>query len=207
MALSGTHPIGPVGDEEGVLYLINMVALDSANLSDLGGSSGRLDGLRLDGLCRYLLLHPDEDGLGVGVEGVRSSLQAQLTNPSGEDAGFLLAIRDEPGEWAHWNAYSDWLQERDRPAAGLHLLERALSSARPTEGCQNRDPARDLLRVTPFLAQATKHEGRWPDGDVLWFTPHDIYETWIFFDDRWAAAQATLAEGMVLFNSRWDVLG
>ncbi len=206
VVLPDTHPIGPAGDEEGVLYLINLVALDSSNLSDLGGSSGRLDGLRLDGLCRYLLLHSVEDGLGVGVEGVRGSLQALLTDPSGEDAGFLLALRDEPSERAHWNAYSDWLSERDRPVAGLHLLQQALRGAGPTEGSKNRDPARDLLQVSNHLAQASKHEGRWPDGEFLWFTPHDTYETWIFFDDRWAAAQPTLAEGLVRFDSRWYVL-
>jgi uncharacterized protein (TIGR02996 family) len=206
LALPGTHPIGPTGDEEGILYLIGLVAFDSCNLTDLGGSSGRLDGLRLDGLCRFLLLHPDEDGLGAGVETARDALQVLLANPVGEDAGFLLALRDEPGEWAHWNAYSDWLHERDRPVAGLHLLEHALREAEATQGRKNRDPARDLIRVTYHLAQATKHEGRWPDGDFLWFTPHDTYETHIYFDDRWAMAHPSLAEGMVCFNSRWDVL-
>ena len=40
----------------------------------------------------------------------------------------------------------------------------------------------------------------------IWFSPRDTYETWIFFDDRWVAAHPTLAEGMVRFDSRWDVL-
>jgi uncharacterized protein (TIGR02996 family) len=122
-----------------------------------------------------LLLHPEEDGLGVGIEGVRGALQ-EVPAEAGEDAGFLRALRDEPAEQAHWNAYSDWLHERGLAPAGLHLLERALRRAGPTQGRKNRDPARDLLRVTPHLAQAAKHEGRWPDDDFLWFTPHDTYE-------------------------------
>src|SRR5262249_47281295 len=180
------------GDGEGRLYPVRLVASDSGNLSDLGDTLTRLDGVRLDGLCRYLLMAPDEEGLDVGLEMVRGALQELLAKPTGKDAGFLKAIRDAPADPLHWGAYSDWLHERDQPPAGLHLLDRALCRAAASGGRKNRDPKRDLTRVTPHLAQAAKHEGRWPDEDFLWFAPHDTFETWLFFDDRSAAAQPAL---------------
>jgi uncharacterized protein (TIGR02996 family) len=204
--LADTWALKHAGDGEGVLSPIALVALDSCNLSDLGVETFRIEGLRLDGLCRFLLQHPEEDGLGVDLEGTRGSLLELLAKPAGEDAGFLAAIRDEPAEPVHWGAYSDWLLERGRPPAGLHLLERALRHAEASQGRGNRDPSRDLTRVTPHLAQACKHEGKWPDKEFLWFTPSDTFETWIFFDDRWAAAHPTLAQGLVRFATRWDVL-
>jgi uncharacterized protein (TIGR02996 family) len=204
-ALPATHAFGPKGDGEGRLYPICLAAFDSSNLTDLGDSLPRLDGVRLDGLCRFLLLHPEED-FGAGLQELRGALHKLLAKPRGKDAGFLKAIREEPAERSHWNAYSDWLLERDEPAAGLHLLERALRQTEPSNGRTNRDPGRDLIRVTPHLAQAAKYEGAWPDQPFLWFTPHETYETWIFFDDRWAAARRALAEGLVRFSTRWDVL-
>jgi uncharacterized protein (TIGR02996 family) len=204
--LRNTWALRLSGDGEGALYSINFVALDSGNLSDLGDTMFRIEGLRLDGLCRFLLRHSKEDGLGVGLEGLRTGLVELLAEPAREDAGFLAAIRDDPTDPVLWGVYSDWLVERGRPTAGLDLLERALRRVGPTQGRKNRDPSRDLTRVTPHLAQASKHEGSWPDQEFLWFSPHDSFETWIFFDDRWAAAHPTLANGLVRFDTRWDVL-
>src|SRR6516225_7022271 len=93
----------------------------------------------------------------------------------------------------HWAVYSDLLQERGRPIAGLYLLEAALR-------------AEKFAGVTPHMAQACKHEGRWPETPFLWFAPHDSYTQWVYFDDHWAAANPTLAAGILQFAARWDVL-
>lgn len=195
------------GDGEGRLYGITLAAFDSGNLTDLSSQLLRLDGVRLDGLCRYLLTGPEEeDGLGADFQGLRESLVEVLGKPGRGEVGFFKALREEPGDRVHWGAYSDWLQDHGRPIAGLHLLERALRHAAPDRGRNNRDPKRDLHHVTPHLAQAAKHEGSWPEQPFMWFTPHHTWETWIFFDDRWAAAQPALAAGLVRFATRWDVL-
>jgi uncharacterized protein (TIGR02996 family) len=202
--LPDTHPEG-AGDGEGALYAVCLAAFDSGNLSDLGSTLPRIEGVRVEGLCRYLLLS-GRRSLSGDLEIMRAALRKLFTRPKGEDAGFLKAIRETPAEAANWNAYSDWLLERDRPAAGLHLLERALGRAEPSKCRKNRDPARDLVRVTPHMAQAAKHEGSWPEESFMWFTPHDTFETWVVFDDCWAAAHKSLAEGLVRFSTRWDVL-
>jgi hypothetical protein len=102
--------------------------------------------------------------------------------------------------------YSDWLQERGRPPAGLSLLEAALRAEKFAEARKNRDPSLDRVKVTPHMAQACKHEGRWPDEPFLWFAPSDSYTQWVYFDDRWAPANPTLAAGILRFAARWDVL-
>jgi uncharacterized protein (TIGR02996 family) len=203
--LPDTRPPAHPGDGEGTLYAFNLLAEDSGNLTDLCGGS-RVEGVRVPDLCRYVLTHPDEGALDYGLRSIRDTLQEMLAAPTGEDAGFLAAIRDNPGEQIHWTVYSDWLYERDRPPAGLYLLEAALRAEKFVGGRKNRDPLLDRVKVTPHMAQACKHEGRWPDARVLWFTPSDSYTQWIYFDDRWAAANPTLAAGISQFAARWDVL-
>jgi uncharacterized protein (TIGR02996 family) len=201
-----TSPMKYAGDGEGTLYAFSLFAADSSNLSDLSASS-RIDGLRVPDICRHVLTHPDEDYLDFGLRNIRHTLQELLTNPTGEDAGFLAALRDNPGDRTNWAVYSDWLQERGRPPAGLYLLETALRrDALPGDARKNRDPALDLVKVTPHMAQACKHVGRWPEGGFLWFTPSDTYIQWIYFDDCWTAANPTLAAGVLQFAARWDVL-
>ena len=106
----------------------------------------------------------------------------------------------------HWAVYSDLLQERGRPIAGLYLLEAALRAEKFAGARKNRDPSLDRVKVTPHMAQACKHEGRWPETPFLWFAPHDSYTQWVYFDDHWAAANPTLAAGILQFAARWDVL-
>src|SRR5262249_15779674 len=140
----------------------------------------RLAGLRLSDLARYLLLHPDPDDLVYPLNSVRDGLLEVLAKPEGEDAGFLVAIRDHPDDRTSWGAYSDWLQDRDRPAAGLHLLDRALRSEEGPGG-KSRKPGLDLVKVTPHMAQACKHEGRYPDGPGDELTVDDWFDQYVFF--------------------------
>lgn len=194
------HP----GDREGTLYAVDLFVDCKYNLTDLDGGM-RVDGARVEDLCRYVLTHPDADRLiGYGLRSLHRTLREMLEAPSGEDAGFLTAIRDHPGEPVHWAVYSDWLQERGLPPAGIYLLEAALRAAklnRPRDGC---DPALDLVKVTSHLAQASKHEAKEKASEQH---PHrDVFTQWIFFDDRWAAAHPILAEGLLRYAARWDVL-
>ena len=157
-------------------------------------------------LARYLLLHPDEDGLGYGLAEAREALCDLLKEPVGEDAGFLVAIREQPAELTHWGEYSDWLQDRGLPPAGLYLLDRAAGGQVIFRRSKNRNPELDCIKVSAHAAQVSKHRGRWPDEPFLWFSPNDNFVQFIFFDDRWAAAHPALAAGILTFASRWDVL-
>ncbi|MBY0458800.1 MAG: TIGR02996 domain-containing protein [Gemmataceae bacterium] len=203
-----TDLLEPRGAGEGVLYAF-YEAPGSDNLRDKNecDTPYRVEGVRVPDLARHLLCLTDTEELYFVLAEVREGLVKLLAQPAGEDAGFLAAIRDQPTEGTHWDAYSDWLQERDLPASGLHLLERALRSEKYSLARNGRKPAFDRVKVTPHMAQACKHEGRWygkPVTDEI--THHDTFGQFIFFDDKWAAAHPTLARSILTFASRWDVL-
>jgi uncharacterized protein (TIGR02996 family) len=146
------------------------------------------------------------DDLDFGLRELRDNLRALLRKRKGAETGFRTAIRKNPGDSTNWAAYSDWLVEHDLPPAGLHLLDQALRAKEFGDARDNRKPKLDCVKVTEHAAQASKHEGRWPDEPFMWFTPNDTFAQFIFFDDRWAAAHPTLATGILTFASRWDVL-
>jgi uncharacterized protein (TIGR02996 family) len=193
------------GDGEGTLYAVSMLTDCKYNLEDLDGG-WRIEGARVPDLCRYVLTYPNEADQDYGLRAIRGGLQNLLVAPGGEDAGFLSEIRDNPGETVHWLVYSDWLQERGQPPAGLYLLEAALRAAPFASARETRDPALDRIKVFPHLAQAYKHEERWTGSSFRGPVPCDSFTQWIYFDDRWVAAHPTLASGILRFASRWDVL-
>lgn len=202
-----TEAVEPRGRGEGVLYVFHE-EVQASNLSDKNGGDrcARVEGVRLPDLARHLLTTADEEDQEYALRELRDLVRGVLASPAGDDAGFLLAIRDDPAEATHWDAYSDWLQERDLPPAGLHLLDRALRQDCGYQGA-NRNHAFDRVKVTSHMAQLCRHENRWgrqPMTDEV--TRHDIFEQFILFDDRWAAAHPTLAAGVLTFAVRWDVL-
>jgi uncharacterized protein (TIGR02996 family) len=187
-------PVDEPGGDEGALYSVDLFTEGKYNLDDLDGGQ-RILGLRLPDLARYLLQQPVT--IGYGLRSLRLALEALLAAPTGPEAGFKTAIRDNPADPVNWAVFSDWLMDHGKQPAGLHLLEVALRTANVVDP-EHRKPERDLLKVTPHLAQACKHEAAFED--------RDIYSQWIFFDDRWVAAHPGLAAGLVDFAARWDVL-
>jgi uncharacterized protein (TIGR02996 family) len=193
-----SFPCLPAGDGEGTLY---PVCLDAEHWGETRFTSrvdrvARVDGLRVADLCRYLLMRPPEAVPIHGLENVRRALSQLVLHPTGDDAGFLAAICDDPADRATWNAYTDWLIDRDQPPAGLHLLERALRLARPTTG-RAIHPEQDRVAVHEHLVQARKYDEDWAGPQI---------EEWIYFDDRWIAAHPLLAVHLFRFAARWDVL-
>ncbi len=201
------EPVGrmtdlPEGSEPGTTYAGTFGFYDKCNLSDLGEAGGwRMRGVRPSDLVRYLIEFSKAVELDGALPEVQQGAVAALAGAAeGEDAGFRAAIRDEPGEPAHWNAYADWAQDRGLPPPGLTLLRDALLLADPYVSSlkDSRDPDKDLVCVTPHVAQACKHVARWGNSD--------LYHQWFFFDDRWAAAFPHVANGIFRFGGRWDVL-
>jgi uncharacterized protein (TIGR02996 family) len=190
---------------EGAVYAVRLFTDCRSTLEDLDGGV-QVQGIRVPDRCRYLLTHSDEEDLDYGLQFIRGPLQDLLAAPVGEDAGFLAEIRDNPGEEVHWNVYSDWLEERGQPPAGLYLLEVALRAEKFAGALENRSPALDRVKVTPHMAQACKHEGRWAHDSFRGPSPRESDTQWIFFDDRWLSAHPTLATGILQVAAHWDVL-
>jgi len=172
---------------------------------------------------------PDEEG-GDPLWLPRTLLTVEPEGAAPAEVAFLREIRERPDNDAVWGVYSDWLQERGQPPAGLHLLRRTLTWAgrwygagsvgRPDladEGltalagwAQPRvvtleasgPPSRSLVHVGEHVAQLCLHYDHWQ-------TPRrelDLYHEWVYFDDLWASAHPDLANAILRHVRRWDVL-
>jgi UV DNA damage repair endonuclease len=62
----------------------------------------------------------------------------------------------------------------------------------------DHDPSKSLISTTDHLLQLCLHTG-------ICFG-RDVHHQWIFFDDLWAGANPDLADGILRYAQRWDVL-
>jgi uncharacterized protein (TIGR02996 family) len=227
------EPVGgtkPQGDGEGATYWACECFEDSCNLLDMGPASV-VKGVRIADLARYLMREVPEDAWSGYWQLLRTQLLAEGVTADPLEDRFREVLLDDPDDRATWAAYSDWLQEQGRPPAGLAVLEQGLRSlARLPQDLPNEaweavrsgsvrearrkldailrmhkrqrpsthDPAKSCVHVSEHVAQLCWHVARWDRRDV--------YQQWIFFDDRWAAAQPALANSILRYTRCWDVL-
>jgi uncharacterized protein (TIGR02996 family) len=225
-----TRELASADLSEGTTYGVFLAFYDSGNLDDLEGAI-RIDGVRVPDLARYFAgVHPGK-GWPRELLLLRSQLFATPEAAIRSQKGFLDALMERPSEDAGWKIYSDWLEEHGQRQPGLVLLERALtgtsqlpfmaltnegswpqlgrgtlaSARQKLEGIikklhsvGNHDPSKSLIHVGEHLAQLCLHTNRWGITD--------LFHQWIFFDDLWASANPVLANAILRFASRWDVL-
>jgi uncharacterized protein (TIGR02996 family) len=127
------RPREPVNDEkprgkgEGAVYWTREAFEDSCNLSDPMAAGLRLKGVRIPDLARYLAQHKPGNWSDYWLL-LRTRLFATGATSDPLEERFREALLDDPDDETTWAAYSDWLQERGHPPAGLSVLERALRS-------------------------------------------------------------------------------
>jgi uncharacterized protein (TIGR02996 family) len=222
----------PTGQGEGDLYWACEAFQDSSNFENMGPAT-RIKGVHVADLARYLARNEPSDMWSDYWLLLRTQLFAEGATSEPLEASFREALLDDPDDEATWAAYSDWLQERDLPPAGLIILERALHGVAhypladlDGTGCWNvvrtgtvrqaraaleaafqaytphrhrsHDPAKSCIHVEEHLAQLCVHVARWDRTD--------LYQQWIFFDDRWGAAHPDLANSILRFTRCWDML-
>jgi uncharacterized protein (TIGR02996 family) len=227
-----TNPEPLTGKGEGTIYWTCEAWQDSCNLLDMGPAV-RLEGVRVPDLARYLARHkPSEMWSGYWLL-LRTQLLADGATTVPLEKHFRETLLDDPDDDATWAAYSDWLQERGLPPAGLLVLERALRAlaryplaALPDSAWEvvrqgtvrearaaleaafaahrpgrtpDHDPSKSLIHVEEHLAQLCVHVAHWEYHG-------DLYQQWIFFDDRWAAAHPDLASSILRYDRCWDML-
>jgi hypothetical protein len=188
-----TTELQPAGEGQGATFAVFLAAYASGNLDDLEGGY-RFDGIRLPELLRHLVSAPEAVGWPRELSDLRKNRFGQARPAHGAEPAFLKALDEDAGNVAMWGIFSDWLQERDEPPAGLYLLRRALTQAVPAVSVRRRDPARDLVFVGEHVAQACLHTG---DNE---------FHQWIFFDDLWVRAYPAMADALLRYARRWDVL-
>jgi len=119
-----------------------------------------------------------------------------------QERAFIALLLSSPGDRGPWDVYSDWLQERGDPPSGLYLLKQLLTAFPRHHFPPHRRGSGSAVHVGEHIAQLLLHE-----VDV--YHPQDardIYRQWIFFDDRWASAHPHLANSLLRYATRWDVL-
>ena len=77
---------------------------------------------------------------------------------------------------------------------GLHALAYALDTL--------AGESRSLVHVEDHVAQLSLHVNIWK----LPRTERHVYHQWILFDDLWASVHPDLANAILRFVRRWDVL-
>jgi uncharacterized protein (TIGR02996 family) len=205
-----TNEFASRGPWHGSTYLVFLWYEDGANLDDLSGAY-RLDGVRVPDLAKYLARFRPEKDLDWPYQ-LRTFHEPLLANLRGADKrenAFVRAIRQQPEDETNWNVFGDWLEERGDRRAELFLLQRALAriGKQPPHvhsfgSGKKTVKSKSMPRVEEHLAQLCLHEATWQ----RYKAPVDLYHHWIFFDDLWASAHVDLANAILCYASRWDVL-
>lgn len=215
--------LGPRGDGSGRTYVCILASYDSMGLTDLDGARV-IEGARVPELARWLVNHPPPwTEAPLELRALRAELLQPPREVSSAEQELLSAIARAPEHESSWLVYSDWLKDHDSKDAGITILERALRectkydvvgfardldrAAQPTtlplppetlarlKSGYLRDPTdvQALVSVADHVAQLSI-----PNGG--------LQAEWIFFDDLWATAHPDLANAILRFASRWDVL-
>jgi uncharacterized protein (TIGR02996 family) len=176
------------------LYIIDMDPGSCGEIDDRCPAE-KLPGRRLPELVPWLLGLTTEEVEAIScppLSRLHEQLRPLLEQGEGLEASFRQSLAEDPTDTATWSAYSDWLMENDLPQAELHLLEQA---ARIEAAEDEHQPDSILLQVTPHsLALMLPQQG---DNE---------YDQWFFFDDVWASGNVQLANALIDYGARWNVL-
>jgi uncharacterized protein (TIGR02996 family) len=226
----------PAGRGEGTTYLAFLAWYDSGNLGNLQGPWAirgvRVPDLARH-LATTVPApgHRSEGGWPFELKLLRSQLLDVTAKAPREEKALLRAIRAQPDEAASWQVHADWLEEHGQ--GRNTILERAFrASGRYSVGyiCNSldtsrfigeslaearkqlaelmeefgdrkkNDPRKTLLQADDHVAQLCLHAGRWSWSET------DQYHRWVLFDDLWASGQPALANAILRYAQRWDVL-
>jgi uncharacterized protein (TIGR02996 family) len=179
---------------EGELYLTELFWADSTDLEGLSGAA-RVRGMRLPDFVPWLLGLTSKEAEDTDVDMayfLHGPLADLLGEGEGLEASFRRALREQPGDIVTWNAYSDWLAEQGLPRAELRLLGLAIEKV--AEGRETKVPP--LIQVGPHHVAASICRGG----------SDSPYDQWLLFDDVWASGNEGLAQSILAYAWRYDVL-
>jgi hypothetical protein len=215
-----TIELGPAGDGPGATYGVFLVRESKYPMDDLE-PAWRMEGVRLPELARHLLAAP-QDAVFPGDHRLLPALAfAGISLPEPMDEAFLSAVRAQPSDAASWAAWNDWRAERGEEPPGIGLLRDAFARMARLPGSL-QDQLFRQWSPQALLEMETKHCGqlRKSPKSLLHGEEHLIqmcldgshnevrpyFGQWILFDDLWASAHPELADALLTWSARWDVL-
>lgn len=226
-ATEPTIDLQPGGTGAGTTYFVPLERNSKYPLDDVAPAY-RINGIRLpelaQHLCPFRLTSNDAYGAPRRLQQLPALLlgDVKLVNPT--EATFLKAVQANPSESTHWSAWADWRQEQELEPPGIELLRRSferfarfpgnLQDDLPLAGdltkCRGRlremeKEHRDKLRTKLHsLIHVENHMAQMcVDGS---HSDEPYFGQWVFFDDLWASAHPDLANAILRFSARWDVL-
>jgi len=185
---SETTSLGDNGGE-GAVYMAFLAYYDSSGLTNLEGGY-RIDGIRLLELCDYLTAAEPTPLWPFELRLLRSRLNADRSLAEG-----LVACAGYPVAAICNSTDTSKVGFGDPGAAAKELDRLLIETRRPGD---TQDPSKSLLQSETHVAQLCLHTERWGEDDM--------YHRWILFDDVWAEAHPDLAEAILRYAARWDVL-
>ena len=182
--------VDPSGSGTGTTYLAFLSFYDSSNL-DLEGP-WRIDGVRMPELADYLRDAEPDGEWPFELRLLRSQLPPDDSGMVGLRLALERVTRLPVLQMGGTIATSTLgLGTVEQAVAGLAVILTNLPSNK-----HGFDPSKSLVGTGDHIAQLCQHTG-WEDG---------MYHQWFLFDDLWAGGQPDLAEGVLRYAKRWDVL-
>jgi hypothetical protein len=189
------RPVQPLGAWEGETYLAFLASYDSSGLSDLDelGGPSRIEGVRVPELAEYLGGAAPDEEWPFELKLLRSqicpedAIEVRLEAALGRVARLPVLHISE-------SAFGTRL--------GLGTIEQARGAvedvAQSFRGVPDHDASKSLVGKSDHLIQLCLHIGNWFGNDV--------FHQWFLFDDLWAGGHPDLADGVLRYAKRWDVL-
>jgi hypothetical protein len=189
------RPVQPRGAGAGETYLAFLAAYDSGSLSDLDEFGGpcRIKGVRVPQLTEYLYATAPDETWPFELKLLRSQIDP--------DDPAEVRLEAALGRVARLPVLR--ISETDYGARlGQGTIEQARTQVeeivQALGGILDHDASKSLVGTSDHLAQLCLHVGNW--------FGKDLYHQWIIFDDQWAGEHRDLAEGILRYATRWDVL-
>ena len=190
-----THTIQPPGSGLGVTYLAFLACYDSCGLSGLDelGWPAHIKGVRVSQLADYLEATSPGEDWPFELKLLRSQIPAAATT----EARLKAALERVAGLPVIRIGELDSL-----PRTGPGTIEQARTDVANIvsnlRGVFDHDASKSVVSTSANILQLCLHA-----GDLF---GSDLYHQWILFDDLWAGEHPDLANGVLRFAQRWDVL-
>lgn len=191
-------PIAPTGGGSGTTYCAFLSYYDGGNLDDIKGPYS-IDGIRLPNLIKYLHdAQPPVDANGVSAWPFELRLMRALLpeNVEQSTSADLERVLEQASRWP----VAQITNVGDDCGFGTSTLSQCKLEldklSQSLEGNFQCDPP--LIQVGEHIAQISLNTDT--------FDKVKLYQRWIFFDDLWAGSNVDLANSILRYANKWDVL-
>jgi len=222
----------PTKNGNGSIYV---VLLNDATTHEHVVNSFRIEGLRMADLPRYLFTElPAGFEIWKGrdfsqwpspLNLLRAAIMLRPRKFLKGEEPFWESLIGDPQDRDNWAVYSDWLLDRGLNSAAHTIWERGLK--RITElpyseilelifadwPCGSREDALKVWnKATVNFRDRRKRDRKsvFHIGghitQIVRYGDNDQFSQWIFFDDLWSAYHPNLANSLLCYANRWDVL-